>query len=110
MKKILTALTVSLGLLCATAARADDLTANITIKNHRFYPSVIKVPAGQKFKMVFTNMDSTPEEPESNSMGFEKIVSGGGRVTVFIKALKPGSYNFFGEFNLATAQGTVIAQ
>ena len=96
-------------MLCGVA-HAEDLTANIAIKDHRFYPSVIKVPAGQKIKLVFTNMDATPEEPESASLGFEKVIAGGGRATVFVKPLKPGSYSFIGEFNQATAQGTVLAQ
>jgi hypothetical protein len=29
---------------------------------------------------------------------------------VFVKPLTAGKYNFFGEFNLATAQGYLIAQ
>ena len=98
-------------LLSAGVAHADEvLTANISIKDHRFYPSQIKVPAGAKLKLVVTNLDRTPEEFESDQMKFEKIVQGGGRITVFVPPLKPGRYVFFGEFNLATAQGVIIAQ
>ena len=94
-----------------SAAHAEDvLTANISIKDHRFYPSQIKVPAGTKLKLVVTNLDRTPEEFESDQMKFEKIVQGGGRITVFVPPLKPGRYVFFGEFNLATAQGIITAQ
>ncbi len=108
MNKIISILAV--GLALSMNAQAEDLTANITIKDHKFYPSTIKVPTGQRIKLVFTNTDKTPEEVESNVMGFEKIVAGGGRVTVFVKPLTAGKYNFFGEFNLATAQGYLIAQ
>lgn len=110
MKKLTQAAVLTMALMVCGAAYAEDLTANIAIKDHRFYPSVIKVPAGQKIKLVFTNMDATPEEPESASLGFEKVIAGGGRATVFVKPLKAGSYDFFGEFNQATAQGTLVVQ
>ena len=98
-------------LLGGQVACADEvLTANITIKEHRFYPSQIKVPAGKRLKLVVTNMDRTPEEFESDQMKFEKIVQGGGRITVFVPPLKPGRYSFFGEFNLSSAQGIITAQ
>ena len=101
---------VTLGLGSASASAQEVLTANISIKNHQFYPSQIKVPAGKPLKLVVTNLDRTPEEFESDQMKFEKIVQGGGRITVFVAPLKPGQYNFFGEFNLKTAQGWIIAQ
>ena len=94
----------------ASLTHADDVSINITIQDHRFYPSQTKVPAGAKLKLVVTNLDRTPEEFESDQMKFEKIVQGGGRITVFVPPLKPGRYVFFGEFNLATAQGVIIAQ
>ena len=93
-----------------SAAHAADLTVNISIKDHKFYPSNITVPAGQRLKFVVTNLDKTPEEFESDQMKFEKIVSGGGRITVFAGPLSPGRYNFFGEFNLGSAQGYVTAK
>lgn len=106
------AVSLPLALLCSVGAvQAEDLlTANISIKDHRFYPSQIKVPAGAKLKLVVTNLDRTPEEFESDQMKFEKIVQGGGRITVIVPPLKPGQYKFFGEFNLATAQGMITAQ
>mgnify|MGYP003601710461 CR=1 FL=1 len=110
MKKLTLGAVAMVAWAMSAVAHAEDLTANIAIKDHRFYPSVIKVPAGQKIKLVFTNMDATPEEPESQSLGFEKVIPGGGRATVFVKPLKAGSYSFFGEFNQATAQGVLVVQ
>ena len=80
-------------MLCGVA-HAEDLTANIAIKDHRFYPSVIKVPAGQKIKLVFTNMDATPEEPESASLGFEKVIAGGGSCNGVCEAFETGFIQF----------------
>lgn len=106
MKKIISALLVGL----AFSAQAQELTINIAMKNHQFYPNLIKVPANQKLKLVVTNMDANAEEFESAALGFEKIMAGGTRATFFVKPLKAGTYNFFGEFNPATMQGHIIAQ
>ena len=82
----------------------------ITIKDHRFDPSEIHVPANQKVKLIINNLDATPEEFDSHDLNREKIVVGGGKITIYIGPLKPGRYAFEGEFNADTAQGAVIAE
>ena len=89
---------------------ADPLEVKLVIRNHRFEPTELKVPAGQKIKLVVENQDPTPEEFESYSLNREKIVPGKGKITVLIGPLKPGKYEFFGEFNMDTATGFVVAQ
>ena len=46
--------------------RAQDVT--ITIKNHRFTPSEVKVPANKRIQVTVVNDDPTPEEFESREM------------------------------------------
>lgn len=82
----------------------------ITIKDHKFEPAEIKVPVGQKIKLVVHNQDQTPEEFESHDLKREKVVLGGKKITLSIGPLKAGSYGFMGEFNQDTAQGRIIAQ
>jgi hypothetical protein len=89
-------------------AKADNYT--ITIKDHRFTPSEIKVPANKRVKLTVINDDITPEEFESNEMRVEKIIPGKSKATVRIGPLKPGRYPFFGEFHEDSAKGTVIAE
>lgn len=89
---------------------AEPLEMTLIIKEHRFVPTELKVPAGHKIKLLVVNQDSTPEEFESYELNREKIVSGNARITVWIGPLKPGRYPFFGEFNADTAQGVVIAE
>jgi plastocyanin len=98
------------GLLVSAAAHAADPEVMLVIKNHRFEPAELKVPAGQKVKLVVHNQDSTPEEFESHSLNREKVIPGGQKATIFIGPLKPGRYGFFGEYNEKTAQGTVVAE
>ena len=51
-----------------------------------------------------------PAEFESHELNREKIVTGKGKITVFVGPLKPGKYPFFGEFHMDTAQGVLIAR
>ena len=96
--------------LPAQSARAEGTGFTIVIKDHRFTPMELTVPAGQKIRLVVENQDPTPEEFESYQLNREKIVPGNGRIVVFVGPLKPGKYEFFGEFNMATARGWLVAK
>ena len=85
-------------------------TFTIAIKAHRFEPPDLEVPAGIKFRLIVDNQDPTPEEFESYELNREKIISGSSKGTVFIGPLAPGVYPYFGEFNMDTAQGRLIAK
>ena len=56
------------------------------------------------------NRDDTPEEFESYELNREKVIVGNSQGVVFIGPLKPGEYPFFGEFNMKTALGKIIAE
>ena len=85
-------------------------TYTIVIKDHRMDPAELEVPAGKKIKLLVDNQDPTPEEFESHSLNREKIIPGNSKATIFIGPLKPGSYEFFGDFHQATAQGRIVAK
>ncbi len=106
--KLLSVLALGFVLIAAPAQATEEFT--IRIKDHKFIPETIEVPAGEKVKLIVMNEDKTPEEFESYELNREKIIRGGGKGIVFIGPLKPGEYPFFGEFNMATAQGKVIAK
>jgi hypothetical protein len=94
----------------ASPALAADPEYRLVIKDHRFVPTEVAVPAGQKVKLVVENQDPTPEEFESYALNREKIVPGNGKIVVFVGPLKPGRYEFFGEFNAKTARGWLVVQ
>ena len=94
--------------LSPAAARADDYV--LTIKDHKFTPEELKVPANTRVIITVVNEDATPEEFESNILKVEKVVPGKSKGTVRIGPLKPGRYPFVGEFHEATAKGVVIAE
>lgn len=97
-------------LFAPVSAMAKPPEYVIVIKDHLFQPAEIKVPADTKVKLVIRNEDPTPEEFESYDFNREKIVSGNSQIIVFVGPLKPGRYEFFGEFNPGTAQGLLIVE
>ena len=99
-----------IGLGAAAPVWADEESFVITIKDHRFDPATLEVPAGKKVKLVVRNQDPTAEEFESYSLNREKIISGNSEGVVYIGPLDPGTYDFFGEFHEDTAQGKLVAK
>ncbi|MFZ1244854.1 MAG: cupredoxin domain-containing protein [Azonexus sp.] len=96
--------------LCSMSVFAADSEVMVVIRDHKFEPAEVRVPSGQKVKLVVHNQDATPEEFESHELNREKIIAPGTKVNIYIGPLKPGRYPFFGEFNEKTARGTVIAE
>ncbi len=92
------------------AGSVEDGVYKLVIKDHKFTPTEIRIPAGEKVKLLVANQDSTPEEFESDDFRREKIIAGNSEATIFVGPLKKGEYKFFGEFNLDTAQGVLIAE
>lgn len=89
---------------------ADEPEFVVVIKDHKFSPSELKIPANTKIKLVIDNQDPTPEEFESHDLNREKVVAGNGKITVFIGPLKPGTYKYAGEFHEDSAQGVIIVE
>jgi hypothetical protein len=82
----------------------------VVIKDHRFEPSELAVPARQKVKLVIQNQDATPEEFESHELNREKVIPANGTATVYVGPLEPGRYGFIGEYNEKTAQGVIVVE
>lgn len=110
MKKLLGILSLLsiLSLGVSTAQAAEEFT--LKIKDHHFIPETLEIPAGEKVKIIILNEDSTPEEFESYELNREKIIGGNSKGIVFVGPLDAGTYPFFGEFNMDTAKGQIIAK
>ncbi len=65
-------------------------TCTLTIKDHKFTPAEIKVPANKRVTITVVNDDATPEEFESNALKVEKVIAGKSKGIVRIGPLKPG--------------------
>ena len=96
--------------IAGTAAAADTPELRLTLRDHRFTPTEVLVPANARVRLVVDNQDATPEEFDSHALNREKVIPGNAKATIFVGPLAPGRYPFMGEFNAATAQGAIVAQ
>lgn len=107
MRSLLAAVLLATG-FAATAAEVPQV--EIIIKDHKFSPAEVTIPANTKVKLLVKNQDPTPEEFESHSLNREKVIPGNSQAVIFVGPLPPGEHKFFGEFNEATAQGKLIVK
>ena len=97
----------ALATLAGSASAGSPTAITLTLKNHRFTPSVLVIPAGEKVRVTLVNQDPATEEFDSRDLRLEKAVTPMGRVSFDIGPLQAGQYRFTGEFHTATAQGEV---
>ena len=100
----------ALAAAATVAHAAGEPEFTITLRDHRFTPSEVRIPAKVKVKLVVDNQDPSPEEFDSHALNREKVIPGKSKATIYIGPLAPGRYAFMGEFNASTAQGVVIAE
>jgi plastocyanin len=108
------ALAVTAGALVGAPLHAADrepvFEATVRIRDHRFVPETVEVPAGRRVKLVVRNEDPTVEEFESHDLGREKLVTGGATVMIYVGPLQTGEYVFFGEYHQESAHGRIVAR
>ncbi len=91
-------------------ALAEPASFSLVLKNHRFEPETLEVPANAKLELHIRNLDTDPEEFDSTDLRREQVVGPGQKEIVFVGPLRPGTYAFIGEDHPATAHGTLIAR
>lgn len=87
---------------------AEEPTTVITLKDHQFDPAEVEIPAGVKMTLVVRNAGTESAEFESHSLHREKVVKGGGEISLTVGPLKPGSYEFFDDFHPATRGHLIV--
>jgi len=102
-------LSIALSVAVASAADTPPELA-LTLDQHRFSPEELRVKANAPFVLVITNKDKEDEEFEMSSLRIEKIIPGGKTLQLKMPALKPGTYQFIGDFNEKTAKGRIVAE
>lgn len=114
MRRLIRLLQVVLLCIAGSAALAfaadTPLELALTLDQHRFSPEEFRVKANTPFILVITNRDKEDEEFEISSLRIEQIVSGGKTLQLKMPALKPGTYEFVGEFHEKTAKGRIVAE
>jgi hypothetical protein len=109
---------LAIGLLAAVGPGAwapvawaeDAATVRLSLKDHRFQPAEARAPAGKPITIEIRNLDATPAEFESKTLRVEKVVTGGGTITVQIRPLAAGRYRFFDDYHEDTTEGFLNVQ
>jgi hypothetical protein len=82
----------------------------LVIKEGRLFPETLAVPANTKFRLEVRNEGKDAAEFESLELRKELVLAPGVARNLVFRPLKPGSYKFFDEFHMDTAQGRIVAQ
>ena len=94
--------------LVSAADTPPELT--LTLDQHRFSPEELRVKANTPFILIITNKDKEDEEFEISALRIEQIVAGGKTLPLHMPTLKPGTYEFVGEFHEQTAKSRIVAE
>ena len=92
------------------AAQAADPVFSLTLKDHKFTPAELTIPANTRVRFQVKNLDATPAEFESDNFKAEKIIPAGQEVTILIGPLKPGTYEFHDEYHEDASKSTLIVK
>src|SRR5579884_3007130 len=90
------------------AHSANEPEFALTLRDHKFTPAEIRVPANTKVKLIVDNQDATPKEFDSHALNREKVIASKSKAQMFVGRLAPGGYRFMGELHEETAQGAVV--
>jgi hypothetical protein len=77
--------------------------------NGQFQPSDVSAPADTPLTLRIKNIDVKAMEFESKSLRVEKIIAAKSEGLINVRALKPGRYEFYDDFN-ETARGTLTVK
>ena len=113
---VITMRRLTLAALCAIAvlpispSQAQQATeVQVTYSKGQFQPSELRAPADKPITVRVKNLDAKAMEFESKSLRVEKVVAANSEGVINVRALKPGSYEFYDDFN-ETARGALNVQ
>jgi heme/copper-type cytochrome/quinol oxidase subunit 2 len=107
---------LSIAAICAIAmfssapSHAQQVTeVRLTYSKGQFQPSQVSAPADKPIVFRVKNADDKAMEFESKSLRVEKVVAANSEGLINVRALKPGRYEFYDDFN-ETARGALNVQ
>lgn len=109
-KSLIFAAASAIPMLLAAPALAQEATeVRLTYSNGEFQPREVRAPADKPVVFRVKNADAKAMEFESTSLRVEKVVAAKSEGVVNVRALKPGRYEFYDDFN-DKARGTLTVQ
>jgi hypothetical protein len=100
MRRLGLAALCAIAMLQASSSFAQQATEiRLTYSNGQFQPSQVSAPADKPVTFRVKNLDAKAMEFESTSLRVEKVVAAGSEGVINVRALKPGRYEFYDDFN-----------
>jgi hypothetical protein len=110
MRKLALAALCAIAMLEGSPSHAQQATEiQVTYSKGQFQPSEVRAPADRPVTFRVKNLDAKAMEFESTSLRVEKVVAANSEGIINVRALKPGRYEFYDDFN-DKARGALIVQ
>ena len=110
MKKPVLAALCAIAILQVSPSQAQQATeVQLTYSKGQFQPSQVRAPADKPVTFRVKNLDAKAMEFESTSLRVEKVVAANSEGVINVRALKPGRYEFYDDFN-DKARGALTVQ
>jgi hypothetical protein len=110
MKNLTLAVLCVAAMLQVSPSQAQQATEiQVTYSKGQFQPSQVSAPADKPIIFRIKNLDAKAMEFESKSLRVEKVVAANSEGVINVRALKPGRYEFYDDFN-EKARGALIVQ
>jgi hypothetical protein len=110
LRKLTLAVICAAALLQPAPSRAEPAAEiRVTYSNGQFQPGDVSAPADKPIVIRVKNLDAKAMEFESTSLRVEKVVAAKSEGVVNVRALKPGRYEFYDDFN-DKARGALMVQ
>jgi heme/copper-type cytochrome/quinol oxidase subunit 2 len=110
MKRLTLAAVCAIAMLQVSPSQAQQaVEVQVTYSKGQFQPGEISAPADKPITVRVKNLDAKAMEFESKSLRVEKVVAANSEGVINVRALKPGRYEFYDDFN-EKARGALIVQ
>jgi hypothetical protein len=110
MRKLTLAASCAIAMLPLSPSQAQQATeVQVSYSNGQFQPSELRAPADKPIAVRVKNLDTKAMEFESKSLRVEKVVAAKSEGVINVRALKPGRYEFYDDFN-EKARGALVVQ
>jgi heme/copper-type cytochrome/quinol oxidase subunit 2 len=110
MRKLTLAAISAIAMLPVSPSQAQQATeVQVTYSKGQFQPSELSAPADKPIALRVKNLDAKAMEFESKSLRVEKVVAANSEGVINVRALKPGRYEFYDDFN-EKARGALTVQ
>jgi hypothetical protein len=110
MRKLTLAAICAIAMLPLSPSQAQQATeVQVSYSNGQFQPSELRAPADKPIAVRVKNLDAKAMEFESKSLRVEKVVAAKSEGVINVRALKPGRYEFYDDFN-EKARGALVVQ